>query len=163
MSGALQRGPPSIQASRPSGSATSAAPPTTAPSRAAFSPHHQIGVPDAGVVVVGPDQVVEAVQRQVEISCQRVRRINDRLRLAELLRIDCELDHDRLARRPALVEHRGDGHRRGELGSADGDPLDAVPALGRRGAGRDDDAAAERRRSIGEVRHCRGSRPVSSR
>ena len=39
------RGPPSIHAGVPSGSTTSASPPSVAPSRAALRDHHQIGSP----------------------------------------------------------------------------------------------------------------------
>ena len=162
--GTLQRGPPSIQASPPCSTITSAPPPSSAPARAAFSAHHQTGSPLAGVVVVRPDEVVEAVERQVEVRGQRVGRASlDRRGLAELRRVD-----RRARRRPARARLQWPWSRSTTAAGRPGPPRRSRPAArppirpgrlrpgarrSRRARAPPGPAAAQRR----------GSRPVSSR
>ena len=74
-----------------------------------------------------------------------------------------EGDDDRLAGGPVRVEPGDDRRRIGELGGTDFDALGGSPAVGRLGPGCDDHPPAELGRRLREMRHCRGSRPVSSR
>ena len=164
VSGALQRGPPSIQASLPSPRATSA---QTADDRA--EPRRLLGPP--------PDRSRRSGRR----SCwprpgDGAGRTAGRGRAASAYGgsvIDCG------SRNPAgsTPSATTTGSRTAHLAwsratAADGsassagpivDPLGAGPAIGWLGAGGDDHTPAQLRRRLRDVRHCRGSRPVSSR
>ena len=121
--GAGARGPPSTQAGVPSGRRMSAGPSgvAAAPSarRAALTPHHQIGSPDACVVGVGPGQEVQAVEPWLGLRSQPPRLDGERLRFAEPGGIDCQLDDDRLPRRPRGVHPVDRRAGRGEDGFVD--------------------------------------------
>ncbi len=62
------------------------------------------GLAGAGVVVVGPDEVMEPVERQVERRRDRIGRRVGRLRGPEARGVDREDDHDRAPGDPVLVQ-----------------------------------------------------------
>ena len=74
------------------------------PSRAALRPHHQIGSPRAGVVVVVPDEEVEPVVPQLEVGRQLPRDVGVGGRWSERDRVDAEVDDHRGPGGPRLVQ-----------------------------------------------------------
>ena len=129
----LRRTPPS---------AASAAPPCGRATTPARRP---------GVVGVGPDQEVQALQGELEIRREIMDRAVVALGRPEGPRVDAELDHHRPAPEPGLVQAIRHGPRVGHLGIPDAHSRAGRPGFGHVAPGEHDHTPAEFGRS--GVRH----------
>ncbi len=104
-------------------------------------PPHRVAGP--GVVGVVPHQEVQTVEPRLAARRQPPRLDGDGLRLAEGNRIETQLDHDRSAPCPCLVQTPDRGGRVDECGVVDLHHGRVSPRVGHSGPRADDDAATE--------------------
>ena len=100
-----------------------------------------------GVIVVRPDEELQALPRELEMGTQVVHRLVVLLGVAQRRRVEGQLHDDRLALEPSPMKGRHRANRVGESLVVDEDPGALPPWLGRGHPWQHDDAAAKLRRT----------------